>query len=135
MAAKTEKPIFDVAPAAIAALIEYDFPGNVRELENIIERAFVHCRGPRLELEHFPEEVLRGSSAPATPAPEPDEAAVAPPSLSVEAAAAPPSGSVEGAALLAALQAHRWNRTDTALALRIGRNTLWRRMKRFGLIG
>ncbi len=42
---------------AMARLMEHDFPGNVRELENIIEQAFVLCRGGIIELHHLPPEL------------------------------------------------------------------------------
>ena len=38
-------------------LMEYDYPGNVRELENIIEQAFVLCRSGLIELQHLPPEL------------------------------------------------------------------------------
>ncbi|HSM91565.1 MAG TPA: sigma 54-interacting transcriptional regulator, partial [Anaeromyxobacteraceae bacterium] len=63
MAAKSQKPVFGVSSAALAALVAYDFPGNIRELENVIEHAFVHCHGERIELEHLPPEL----SSPAAP--------------------------------------------------------------------
>ena len=45
----------------LARLMEHDFPGNVRELENIIEHAFVLCRGGVIEMKHLPPP-LRGSA-------------------------------------------------------------------------
>lgn len=41
-----ERSIDDVSPEAMAILMEHQFPGNVRELENIVEFAFVKCQGP-----------------------------------------------------------------------------------------
>ncbi len=52
-----DKDIAGVAPEAMARLLEYDYPGNVRELENIIEHAFVLCRGEVIELQHLPGEL------------------------------------------------------------------------------
>ena len=57
-----EKNIAGVSAAVTARLMEYDYPGNVRELENIIEQAFVLCRGVTIELNHLPPELR-----PATP--------------------------------------------------------------------
>jgi PAS domain S-box-containing protein len=57
------KDIAGISVEAMASLIEYDFPGNVRELENIIEQAFVLCQGGIIELHHFPPE-LRPSTPP-----------------------------------------------------------------------
>lgn len=48
------KHIDDVADDVLAVLMAHDFPGNIRELENILEYAFVLCRGRRIELEHLP---------------------------------------------------------------------------------
>jgi transcriptional regulator of acetoin/glycerol metabolism len=43
--------------------MEHAYPGNVRELENIIEQAFVLCRGGRVELDHLPPELRPATSA------------------------------------------------------------------------
>jgi PAS domain S-box-containing protein len=51
------KDIAGVSVEAMARLMEHDFPGNVRELENIIEQAFVLCRGGLIELHHLPPEL------------------------------------------------------------------------------
>jgi len=51
------KDIAGVSDEVMARLMEYDYPGNVRELENIIEQAFVLCRGGRIELHHLPPEL------------------------------------------------------------------------------
>ena len=52
---RTDKKITSVSPEALQQLMAYDFPGNVRELENIIERAIVLARGETIEIEHLPE--------------------------------------------------------------------------------
>ena len=51
------KDIAGVSDEVMARLMEYDYPGNVRELENIIEQAFVLCRGGLIELRHLPPEL------------------------------------------------------------------------------
>jgi PAS domain S-box-containing protein len=51
------KSIAGVSPEAMVRLVEYNYPGNVRELENIIEQAFVLCRGEIIELHHLPPEL------------------------------------------------------------------------------
>jgi two-component system response regulator PilR (NtrC family) len=65
-----EKPVREAAPEVMAALEGYRFPGNVRELENLIERAVTLSQGPRITLECLPPAVLRR--------PEPEAAAALP---------------------------------------------------------
>lgn len=52
-----EKEISGISPDVLARLMEYDYPGNVRELENIIEQAFVLCRERQIGVEHLPVEL------------------------------------------------------------------------------
>ena len=49
------KDIGGIADAAMALLMTHDFPGNVRELQNIIEYAFILCQGGMIHPEHLPE--------------------------------------------------------------------------------
>jgi transcriptional regulator with PAS, ATPase and Fis domain len=51
------KDIAGVSDQVMARLMEHDYPGNVRELKNIIEQAFVLCRGGMIELSHLPPEL------------------------------------------------------------------------------
>lgn len=57
--AKTGKKIISVSPNVMSILMGYDFPGNIRELENIIEHGFVLCRGSIIKREHLPPELLQ----------------------------------------------------------------------------
>jgi DNA-binding NtrC family response regulator len=50
-------PVEEIAPAALDILMEYEFPGNVRELENIMERAAAVCRGPAIEVQDLPPDL------------------------------------------------------------------------------
>jgi DNA-binding NtrC family response regulator len=132
-ALKTGKPIREVAPKAMAALCAYDYPGNVRELQNLVERAFVLCHGPRIEPGHLPAEVLASRASPPTLAlggRKPSERTV----LRAESATKKTTAEPVAQRLLEALAAHGWNRTSTAASLGIGRNTLWRRMREHGLL-
>jgi transcriptional regulator with PAS, ATPase and Fis domain len=51
------RDIAGVSGQVLAQLMEHDYPGNVRELENIVEQAFVLCRGGMIELHHLPSEL------------------------------------------------------------------------------
>jgi PAS domain S-box-containing protein len=136
-ALKTGKPIREVAPRAMAALCAYDYPGNIRELQNLIERAFVLCHGERIELGHLPTEILhlRQREEPAIDLQagrrKPSERAVLRTGLAVKTSAAEDPVAQK---LREALAAHGWRRTETARVLGIGRNTLWRRMREHGMV-
>ncbi len=54
---RMRKEVTDIAPEVIALLVQYDFPGNVRELENIIERGVAVAGGERIEVSHLPDEL------------------------------------------------------------------------------
>ena len=59
--ARYEKEVKEISKDALDLLLAYDFPGNIRELENIIEHAFVFCKGAALLVEHLPEEFRHAS--------------------------------------------------------------------------
>ncbi len=105
-----------ISKKALYHLEQYDFPGNVRELRNIIERASVLCRGSEITAEDLPYEIA--------------EIAATPPasfSLSENMAAA------EKGFVQQALQASGGNRTDAARLLGISRKNLWEKMRLFHL--
>ena len=52
-----KKHIAAVSDEVSAALLAYDFPGNIRELENVLEHAFIFCKGEIIEMEHLPPEL------------------------------------------------------------------------------
>ena len=60
--AKTGKKIISVSPNVMSILMRYDFPGNIRELENIIDHGFVLCRSSIIKREHLPPELLQSES-------------------------------------------------------------------------
>ena len=58
-AARQHKEVHEIAPEVMEILLSYEFPGNVRELENIIERAVTLATGPRVELQHLTPDLQR----------------------------------------------------------------------------
>jgi len=119
-----------ILPETYTALRAHPFPGNVRELRNILEHALVMSRGGPIAPEHLPPDVHR-AVAPGPAArqvtPRPGPRTMAPPGVEPR--------STEVAALVAALEANAWNRGATARALGVSRSTLWRRMRAAGLVG
>ncbi len=107
------------ADEALAALQHYRWPGNVRELQNIVERAVLLGRGPRILLEDLPSQVSAGQSYPIEPAS----------GKNLKDALVSPERSI----ILEVLETHHWNRNQTAEALGINRTTLYKKMKRLGL--
>jgi two-component system response regulator PilR (NtrC family) len=63
------KPGIVLAPQALDVLTTYHWPGNVRQLENVIERGVVLCQGDTLDVDLLPTEVLAPQAAPPVPAP------------------------------------------------------------------
>ena len=59
-AQRTGKPVTHLDPEAVEALAAYDWPGNIRELENVLERAVVLADGPAVTLEDLPAELRQG---------------------------------------------------------------------------
>lgn len=103
---------------AMAVLLEYDYPGNIRELENIIEHGFVLCRGDEIGFEHLPAGLRRkGTDTPAEG----------------EALATAMRHS-ESELIVAALKRHHGNRQAAAKELGMHRTTLFRKIKRYGLV-
>jgi DNA-binding NtrC family response regulator len=114
------RPRPSVDKAVYAAFSLYAWPGNIRELENVIERALVLDRDGALDFQDLPERLLtRGQRIANLRIELPDEG------ISLE--------DVERELLLAALEKHNWNQTRAAAYLNITRSTLLYRMQKFGL--
>ncbi len=106
------KDIAGVSDEVLACLMNHDYPGNVRELENIIEHAFVLCRGGLIERSHLPPHLLCG----------PGSARLAwRPGMTLQA--------MEKLLLTDALRRHDGNRTRAARELGISASTLFRKLK------
>ncbi len=107
-----------ITPDALGLLMMHDFPGNVRELENIIERAFVLCGAGRIDTAHLPAELTgSGRSEPASAA----ENLAARRRLT------------EAQAIQAALAACGNNRQQAARALGLHKSTLFRKIRALGI--
>ncbi len=122
-----------VSPEAMRCLIEYPWPGNIRELENVLERAAVCARGAVLSAVDLSEEVLEQcrTRKPEGLAVDPGEGHPVAGGAVAGREADRESGEKEW--ILRTLEAHRWARGEAAAALGIDRSTLWRKMKRLGI--
>jgi DNA-binding NtrC family response regulator len=142
---KMNKPIMTIQSEAYDALLRYTWPGNVRQLQNVIERAVVLTQGSMITPRSLPQEVLHNA---------PHETA---PAIPVNASGSLPSFSINGglvdgtprhlvthsqslnladrekAALLQALEQSRGNKKKAAELLGIHRPTLYTKLKKFGL--
>ncbi|HYF13818.1 MAG TPA: sigma-54 dependent transcriptional regulator [Phycisphaerales bacterium] len=128
--AEMRRVIAGFSPEAIAALRAYPFPGNVRELQNIVERACVLAQGQTITLHELPEHVPSNHAAPAAVPPLRigDDEPWTP--MSLEEALREPERRI----LLRALEANHWNRQKTADQLGVNRTTLYKKMKALGVV-
>ncbi len=109
------KDIAGVSPEVLTILMNHDFPGNVRELENVIEHAFVLCRNGLIQPEHLPQNLRPKSDRPAI------------------SASAANIRELEAHFIRDTLRRNNWNRAATAKELGIHKTTLWRKIKRLGI--
>jgi DNA-binding NtrC family response regulator len=118
---------------AIQAMQAYAWPGNIRQLENVVERAVLLARGSQLTIEDLPPELTgqHGSSFGS------GQSSVSSAAVSIgDADGMTLREALEGPErqiILQTLRLHQWNRAATADALDINRTTLYKKMKRLGL--
>jgi DNA-binding NtrC family response regulator len=124
----------ELTDEAFAALRAYNWPGNVRQLKNCLERAVILSNNGRITLSELPPEVTRPTMAPVVSA---ASSPVATADVPAAASAAPSStGSlreVERQQILAALEQTGWHRGKTAEILGISPSTLYRRLRDYDL--
>ena len=111
-----EKNITAVSEDVLALLMSHDFPGNARELENIIEHGFVLCRGGVIELEHLPPELTVGEG-----------------NIGIPDRTGATLRSLEACHIADALRRNRGNRKAAAEELGIHTSTLFRKIRDLGI--
>src|ERR1700720_2566583 len=108
----------ELSDTAMEILLRHPWPGNIRELRNLVERLVIVCPQARIEPHHLPPEIFRGVA----------ESPQQPYSTLHEARSA-----YEREFILRKLQENRWNMTQTASALGLARPHLYRKMKSLGI--
>jgi transcriptional regulator with PAS, ATPase and Fis domain len=116
-ATSLKRSVTGLSPASADKLLSYSWPGNVRELANAMERAVVLARGSRVEVGDLPEEVRTALAGPV-----------------VTGGKIRRLAEIEKEYILAAIELNGGNQVLTAKELGIGSATLYRRLKRYGLI-
>lgn len=107
-----QKNISGLSDETLGVLMMYAYPGNIRELANIIERAFILCKSGVIEKKHLPESLFAGPAKKEDPGTLQDAAS---------------------ACLMSALRQNSWNRLKTAKQLGMHKSTLYRKIKSLGL--
>jgi len=102
-------------------LLNYDYPGNVRELENILEHALIICQENQIEPLHLPVHIQ-------------DRPGTEHRNMISTTKKIPPKNEMEARRIIQALKLHHGNRQKSAQTLGIDRTTLWRKMKRFNIL-
>ena len=110
-----KKSIQGVSEEAMSALMSYSYPGNIRELANIIERAFILCKTGLIEKKHLPESLFAMSA-------------------NNKDSKVSSLRDVEAAYLLNALKQNNWDRQKTARQLGIHKSTLYRKIKSLDIV-
>ncbi len=118
--AQQGKDIVGVSDAALSILMRYTFPGNIRELENIIEYAFILCHGGFIQPEHLPEPFSPKENESRQPGGIPMHKPL-------------PLEEIEKQAIFQSLERNHWRRMATCRELKISKDTLRRKIQRYGL--
>ena len=108
------KEINNISPKVMDFLMDYNYPGNIRELENILEHGFVRCQGNTILIEHLPKDILKSNERSAD---------------MVFEGSDNPLMVLERGFILKLLNQHNWRQGEVAKRLKISRATLWRKIK------
>ncbi len=109
------KDITGLSKESLATFLRHDWPGNIREMENAVEHAFILCHGGMIEPRHLPDELRY--------APVPGEASFS--GITLE--------EIEARVIREALARNEGRKLATAQELGINKTTLWRKMQRLGI--
>ena len=110
----------EVSEKVMEILLNYEYRGNVRELENVLEHALIICQEETLQPTHLPEYLQIRHAARKSPS----TRHLKPENFDDEG---------ERDTIISMLQRYNWNRTKTAKALGMDRTTLWRKIKKYGI--
>lgn len=113
---KMGKMITAVSSEVLEFLMNYSYPGNIRELENIIEHAFVMCQNEIIELDDLPNDLVNLGI------------------VETSNNAIQPIEKSECDLIFNTLKKHNWNKIEVAKELKLHRSTLWRKMRKYGLL-
>ena len=111
----------EVSEKVMEILLNYHYPGNVRELENILEHALIICQEETIQPRHLPEYLQDRRTTRKSPARR-------------NFRRLPVSDDEERDKIISVLQQYRGHRAETARALGMDRTTLWRKIKNYGII-
>ncbi|HAJ28467.1 MAG TPA: Fis family transcriptional regulator, partial [Syntrophus sp. (in: bacteria)] len=117
--AQQGKDIVGISSGALATLMRYDFPGNIRELENMVEYSFILCEGGYIQPQHLPEPFAAGFEEAIPPA--------------TRDAGPQTLEDIEKQAIILSLERNRWRKMTTCRELQISKDTLRRKIERYGL--
>ncbi|HVS37489.1 MAG TPA: sigma 54-interacting transcriptional regulator [Gemmataceae bacterium] len=121
---KFHKELFDLSPRALEALENFPWPGNIRQLENIVQQAVLVSSGPELLWEHLPDQLRQF---------QPAERVVAVP-VPARDTLVHNREALERNVIQRALAKNGYSRSRAAMALGISRVTLYKKMKKYGLM-
>jgi DNA-binding NtrC family response regulator len=128
---RLKKQIVSISPEAVAELVGYNWPGNIRELENLMERTILFCEGPEIRVSDLPPEIVGAAPAPASAVA--GEGEPRPAAGSLKEAVRAETERVERELIQRALDATGGNVTQAARKLKISRKSLQTKMKELGL--